>query len=141
MPNAQHPTSNDQDRNTTRDSKKSSPVRAKDELQMGDRLTCERSFGGVRFVATQFANAMVTNERDTSFVHADWFCVRQRDGSRAKCYAITISIARCVGVAGVNAHTIRLTTLGPKRGRGALEDLPHRRSLQPLARSNREGFR
>jgi hypothetical protein len=84
---------------------------------------------------------MVIDDRDTSFTRTDRFGVRKRDGSRAERYAVTISIPRCIRVAGGNAHAIRLTTLGPKRGRGALEDLPNRRNLQPMARSNREGFR
>ncbi len=67
---------------------------------------------------------MVSDDRDTNFVRTDRFRVRQRDGSRAERYAATISIARCVGVAGGNAHAIRLTTLG------ALEGLPGRRRLQ-----------
>jgi hypothetical protein len=67
---------------------------------------------------------MVSDDRDTNFVRTDRFRVRQRDGSRAERYAVTISIAQCVGVADGNAHAIRLTTLG------ALEGLPGRRRLQ-----------
>ena len=84
---------------------------------------------------------MVIDDRDTSFTRRDRFGVCQRDRSRAERYAVAISIARFIRVAGGNAHQIRLTTLGPKRGRGAFEDLPGRRSLRPVARSNREGFR
>ena len=59
-------------------------------------------------------------------VGADRFGMRQRDGSRAERYAVTIRIAGCLHVAGVNTHAIRLTTLRPKREGGALEDLPGR---------------
>lgn len=98
--------------------------RAEDDLQIVGCLTCRRSFGRGRPVATRFVDATVSDDRDTNFVRTDRFRVRQRDGSRAERYAATISIARCVGVAAGNADAIRLTTLG------ALEGLPGRRRLQ-----------
>ena len=73
---------------------------------------------------------MVIDDHNTSFGRTNRLRLHQGDRSRAERYAVAISIARFVRVAGGNAHAIRLTTLGPKRGHGALEGLPGRRRLQ-----------
>ena len=72
---------------------------------------------------------MVRDDRDTSFVGTDRFRLRRCDRSRAERDAVTISVADSIRVAGDDADAIRLATLGPKRGRGALKDLSDWRGL------------
>jgi hypothetical protein len=47
-------------------------------------------------IATRLVDAMVIDDRDTSFVRTDRFDVRQRDRRRAQFYAVTLRIPRCV---------------------------------------------
>jgi len=47
-------------------------------------------------IATRLVDAMVIDDRDTSFVRTDRFDVRQRDRKRAQFYAVTLRILRCV---------------------------------------------
>ena len=57
-----------------------------------------------RTVAARFADAIVIDEIDASFIRTDRLCVRQRDCSGAE--RVAVCFARCIRVSGCHAHPI-----------------------------------